>query len=152
MIVSVLFGTAFTRLPPHWRFISPTHRNPFPTLFFSFCPFRHRFHTTTAHWRFIGLTDWNPFPTQFFSFCPVKQARTTKWPFSAVSQITKVGCGDSRMNKMTFSFAKMMSIHLLIPYPDISDLLTRGKYLSVKVSAGLPIRDVRLETRSIKPW
>jgi hypothetical protein len=56
------------------------------------------------------------------------------------------------MNKMTFSFAKMMSIHLLIPYPDISDLLTRGKYLSVKVSAGLPIRDVRLETRSIKPW
>jgi hypothetical protein len=45
----------------------------------------------------------------------------------------------------------MMSIHLLIPYPDISDLLTRGEYMSANVQqAGLPIRDVRLATRSIK--
>lgn len=53
------------------------------------------------------------------------------------------------MNKVTFLVRKMMSIHHLIPYPDISDLLTRGKYMSVNVQVGIPIRDVRLATRSI---
>ncbi len=113
-------------------------------------PFRHRFHTTTAHLAIYWSHRSEPFSHAVFLFLSsqVKQSKNHQSGlFPPSVKITKVGCGDSRMNKVTFLVRKkkMMFIHPsihpspFIPYPDISDLLTRGNYLSVNVQAGLPL-------------
>jgi hypothetical protein len=120
MIVSALFGTAFTRLPPIGDLLVP----PVGTLF----------------------------PRSFSLFAQSSKQEPQSGLFPPSVKLQKSDAEIHGWIKWLFLVRKMISIHLLIPYPDISDLLTRGKYMSVKVHVGPPIRDVRLPTRSIKTW